>query len=396
MRNDRWAEPYTIHIFAVDGDPDGVKIVDRQNWTGWGIAFPRSSWPSVSRRKEFGTPGVYILSGPGEGSTDECRPSTSARATRSARASTHTTRTRTSGTGATPSSPRARRSTVRTPPGSSMRSSTWRTKAGQCHLDNATHPKEPSLSEWERADTGFPRRDAPHPAPARRARVREARPGGDGRRHRVPARGRARGPARHRSCAGPGRRLPGGLLRRATAGTRSGSAAACCLASSTSLPIDGARSAVTHYAPVERIEPYGDGGKYRLVFAGARQGDPGDPLRRRVHRHHAGTALHELGAATEGCLARGPFRSAASRGTLERHDVVVTGGVLPLVSARHARGRQEDSGANLFHTQGRNHIANNCLDVAASEPQLLNTVDVGEFLAAFLKHHDCPVKPRWP
>ena len=29
-------------------------------------------------------------------------------------------------------------------------------QAGQCHLDNATHPKEPNLSEWERADTrGF-------------------------------------------------------------------------------------------------------------------------------------------------------------------------------------------------------------------------------------------------
>lgn len=26
-------------------------------------------------------------------------------------------------------------------------------------------------------------------------------------------------------------------------------------------------SAITHYAPVERIEPYGDGGKYRLVFS---------------------------------------------------------------------------------------------------------------------------------
>ena len=26
-------------------------------------------------------------------------------------------------------------------------------------------------------------------------------------------------------------------------------------------------SAVTHYAPVKRIEPYGDEGKYRVVFA---------------------------------------------------------------------------------------------------------------------------------
>ena len=26
-------------------------------------------------------------------------------------------------------------------------------------------------------------------------------------------------------------------------------------------------SAVTHWAPVERIEPYGDGGKYKLFFS---------------------------------------------------------------------------------------------------------------------------------
>lgn len=26
-------------------------------------------------------------------------------------------------------------------------------------------------------------------------------------------------------------------------------------------------SAITHYAPVERIEPYGEGGKYKIVFA---------------------------------------------------------------------------------------------------------------------------------
>jgi len=45
-------KPYTIHIFVVDGDPEGVKIVYRQNWTGWGIAFPRSTWPKISKRPD--------------------------------------------------------------------------------------------------------------------------------------------------------------------------------------------------------------------------------------------------------------------------------------------------------------------------------------------------------
>jgi hypothetical protein len=26
-------------------------------------------------------------------------------------------------------------------------------------------------------------------------------------------------------------------------------------------------SAITHYAPVNRIEPYGEGGKYKLIFS---------------------------------------------------------------------------------------------------------------------------------
>ncbi len=63
-------EPYTIHFFVVDGDPDGVKIVERHNWTGWGIAFPRADWPSVSKRKEFTGAGVYILVGSDESKGD--------------------------------------------------------------------------------------------------------------------------------------------------------------------------------------------------------------------------------------------------------------------------------------------------------------------------------------
>jgi hypothetical protein len=54
---------YTIRIFVSDGDPDGVKVIDRMNWTGAGISFPRASWPKVRIRKEFEKAGVYILVG---------------------------------------------------------------------------------------------------------------------------------------------------------------------------------------------------------------------------------------------------------------------------------------------------------------------------------------------
>ena len=81
-----------------------------------------------------------------------------------------------------------------------------------------------------------------------------------------PAHGR--GPARHGRRARTGGGFPGGLHRARTAGTRSASAGGMLprikyIAAYRTAPT----SAITHYAPVERIEPYGDSGKYRLVFA---------------------------------------------------------------------------------------------------------------------------------
>lgn len=57
------ADPFTIRVFVPDGDPEGVRIIDRLNWTGLGIAFPREHWSDVRTRAEFGKTGVYILVG---------------------------------------------------------------------------------------------------------------------------------------------------------------------------------------------------------------------------------------------------------------------------------------------------------------------------------------------
>jgi hypothetical protein len=56
-------EPYTIRIFVPDGDPEGLRIVDRMNWTGCGTSFPRRSWKEVREREQFQRAGVYILIG---------------------------------------------------------------------------------------------------------------------------------------------------------------------------------------------------------------------------------------------------------------------------------------------------------------------------------------------
>lgn len=64
------ADPFTIRIFVPDGDPDGVRVIDRMNWTGVGVTFPRLQWTQVRQRPEFQRIGVYILVGYAEVDSD--------------------------------------------------------------------------------------------------------------------------------------------------------------------------------------------------------------------------------------------------------------------------------------------------------------------------------------
>ncbi|MDE0332056.1 MAG: GIY-YIG nuclease family protein [Nitrospinae bacterium] len=57
------ADPFTIRIFVPDGDPEGVRLIDRMNWTGLGLVFRRSDWPEVRKRSEMQSIGIYVLVG---------------------------------------------------------------------------------------------------------------------------------------------------------------------------------------------------------------------------------------------------------------------------------------------------------------------------------------------
>ena len=57
------ADSFSINIFVPDGDPQGVRIIDRTNWTGRGVVFRRSDWPEVRKRSEMQRIGIYILVG---------------------------------------------------------------------------------------------------------------------------------------------------------------------------------------------------------------------------------------------------------------------------------------------------------------------------------------------
>lgn len=54
---------YTIRIFVPDGDPEGVRVVDRMNWTGRCHVVPRAKWMQARARWNFRRAGLYVLIG---------------------------------------------------------------------------------------------------------------------------------------------------------------------------------------------------------------------------------------------------------------------------------------------------------------------------------------------
>ena len=63
--------PFSLRIFVADGDPDGLRIVERSNWIGKALIFPRVIYPKVRVREEFQQTGVYLLIGPKESADGE-------------------------------------------------------------------------------------------------------------------------------------------------------------------------------------------------------------------------------------------------------------------------------------------------------------------------------------
>ena len=57
---------FSVRIFVPSGEPDGLRIVEKSNWIGHGVVFPRSEFPEARQRPELKRTGVYMLWGPGE------------------------------------------------------------------------------------------------------------------------------------------------------------------------------------------------------------------------------------------------------------------------------------------------------------------------------------------
>lgn len=66
------ALPYVLRILVSDGDPDGVRVIDKSNWTGKGVVFPRHLLKSA-RHQGLDSPGIYVLIGQDDSGNSEAR-----------------------------------------------------------------------------------------------------------------------------------------------------------------------------------------------------------------------------------------------------------------------------------------------------------------------------------
>jgi hypothetical protein len=262
------ADPFTIRVFVPDGDPDGVRLIDRMNWTGLGLVFPRAKWPEVRQRPEMQRTGVYILVGyKGEdddlptiyvGQADGVR----------GRIDSHSSTKDFWDWGAV---------FVSNSGGLNRAHVTWlehallkrAADAKRCHLDNGNAPQEPALSKAEKGDTQgflkeilqilplvglrafeFPKAvAAPQAAdPSNAQKPMSSKPDTI----IVPAQKEGFEKVFLGEDCWYAIRISGGMLERIK-----------YIAGYQTQPV----SAITHYAPVSRIEPYGEGGKYKVVFS---------------------------------------------------------------------------------------------------------------------------------
>jgi hypothetical protein len=276
-------DPFTIRIFVPDGDPEGVRIIDRMNWTGLGIVFPREKWPTTRQRAEFSRAGVYILVGyrgegdEGGGDEGDELPTIyigEGDVIRN-RIESHFH-----------NKDFWNRAIVFTASNDSLNKAhvKWleyalvnrAMQAKQSILDNNTEPQKPALSEAERADTeGFLREilqilplvglralEVPKAIVATHHEPGSPPPTRDGTSELdtvvVPAKQGGFERVFLGQKAWHAIRIGGGMLPKIK-----------YIAAYRSQP----ESAVTHYAPVASIEHYGEEGKYKLIFA-----EPAKPI----------------------------------------------------------------------------------------------------------------------
>lgn len=58
--------PTSIRIFLADGSPDGIRVIEKSNWTGRAVVASRTQLSDALKRDELARPGVYVLADTGD------------------------------------------------------------------------------------------------------------------------------------------------------------------------------------------------------------------------------------------------------------------------------------------------------------------------------------------
>lgn len=56
-------QPFSITLFATTGDPEGIRHVDKSNWSGYGVVFTKELFSILKQEPGFAQAGLYILVG---------------------------------------------------------------------------------------------------------------------------------------------------------------------------------------------------------------------------------------------------------------------------------------------------------------------------------------------
>ena len=56
------SDPYVLTILVTSGDPEGIRVVEKSNWSGQGVVFGRADL-KVAEGQGISSPGIYVLVG---------------------------------------------------------------------------------------------------------------------------------------------------------------------------------------------------------------------------------------------------------------------------------------------------------------------------------------------
>ena len=253
------SSPFTIRIYIPEGEPEGLRIIDRQSSPSKFFVFPRDKWNQIKNRNELTGAGIYILTGYSDPGDELPTIYIGQADTITTRINQHIVTKDFWDKGIIFTS-----NTINSAHAKWLEYSLIKKviEAGRSKVENGNSPQEPTISEAEKAEMQVFLNEIFQTLPLVGLRAFEkpkavSKPTKETHKNEidtivVPAQKEGFEDVFMGQNSWYAIRIGGGNLNKIK-----------YVASYQSLPI----SAITHYAPIERIEPYGEEGKYKLIFS---------------------------------------------------------------------------------------------------------------------------------